>query len=663
MKLKTIFKIIIVFSIAVPAAIIAIVGSTCFSSFYKAMVAEEVSSAAYSGAASCAQIFKRYEYQLASISCLDSIRKAAGGDYNSNADEVDGVIAEIMTDNTITDLIIMDSNGLAVTAYNPSVTMTSYYQSDLLSGIGNSETYISPVSFQEKYGGNGMNVLYIIKPVAAANDARGYVAMVIGADQFSARLSTISFFDLKGSVMLSDGENTVLNVGGSQLTFDEALDSGFITEDVINSAVPSGVSSVSFEYNGYYGAYGMISGTNWRWIGILPASSTNVTIAFAVLMGLAVIATFIVIDSLLAFGIYRRAITPIGKIINTMKEINDGDRSKRLPNFKTYEHQVISEIFNDMLDDFYVSEDVYKTIANLSASMLFEWDIEKRAMFLSDNFKDLFNVNEQDATLTEGGFLDSLMNEVDARHFKKDLEALTEGRKEYADCEYQVKTLRNTEIWVNVKASVVSSRRGDITKVIGVVTDINNKKKSALQLSQKASYDFLSKLYNRSTFLKEMQKMLDMRRSNENYAVLFLDVDDFKYINDRYGHNVGDEVIKYVADTIKSCIGAGGIAGRFGGDEFVMCVTDAEKVEDVENFAMGIIDKLYEGYDCSSLEMIIKVKASIGVSLIPEHGKSAEKLVGAADEAMYFVKKNGKANYHIYDPEDAPDLDLDNTII
>ena len=399
------------------------------------------------------------------------------------------------------------------------------------------------------------------------------------------------------------------------------------------------------------------------WIASYPASAASFDAMIVLIIGLVVFAVFIVIDAVIAFNIYRRAITPISMVTSVMEEINSGDRQKRLPRFKTYEFQVISEAFNSLLDEFYVSEDVHKTIASLSESMLFEWDLHGKTLYVSQNFRDTFDLDYEKANIFEDSFLSSLMSEVDARHFVKDMGTLNEGLREYVENEFQIKTRSNTEIWVNIKASAFTNRSGVVTKIIGVITDINNRKKSSLQLSQKASYDFLSQLYNRSTFLKELQKLLDLKRINERYAILFIDVDDFKFINDRYGHNVGDEVIKYVSDTIKECLGKGGIAGRFGGDEFVICLTDKEKVNHVDDFSMSIIDALYAGYKCAAAGVTLNINASVGIALVPDHGTGAEELVGAADEAMYFVKKNGKSNYHIYDPEAAPELDLGNTII
>ena len=656
MKLKTAFKIIIINAIALPALIVGAFGVTGYFGFFTDMVSEETSSAAYSEAKSQAIFFERYAARLSAMAELDQIKHAAGGDYAAIKDQVDAVMNSD-SDSALMDTLIIDSNGRVVINSQESLNLpTKVFEGydDPMAATADDGIYVSSIFVNNQ--NYGTSIIYIVKPVKTSTGSTGYIAAAVDADQLKLSIAGATFFGNSGSLIFVDGAGTAISptgIGTSTIQF---------TPDMLSS-LNENTRYVSFNENGYYGAYGVIDNTDWVWIGICQASSMNFSLFPGLLFGLVILAVVIVIDVLLAFVIYRSAISPLGKIVDAMEEINAGDRQKRLPTFKTYEHQIISETFNDLLDDFYISEDVHKTVSALSDSMLFEWDIQSQNMYVSDNFKDMFDINVGNATLLDGGFIESVMSEKDARHFHKDMASLLENR-EYVEGEYQVKTVRNTEIWINIKARAHVGRTGNgkVTKILGVITDINNKKKTSLQLSQKASYDFLSQLYNRSTFLKELQKLLDMKRVNENYAVLFIDVDDFKFINDRYGHNVGDEVIKYVADTLKACVDKNGIAGRFGGDEFVLCITDSETVSHCDDFAAKIIDNLYAGYRCESIGITLNVQASIGISIVDEQVSDAEKLVGEADEAMYFVKKNGKANYHFHDPSSSTDLDLGNTI-
>lgn len=661
MKLKSIFKILIISSIVLPALIVGVIGSVSYTSFFGSMVSEESASAAYSAAKSGFIFFDKYSAELAAMGQADVIKRAAGGDYNVIKSEVDSLIKScIDADASLLDIIIMDANGYGVASYRDASLQQTYKDFDKLSSTPSGSSYVSSISFDSsKYESSAY--VYIAREITTATGSKGYLAAVADLTRLKNDLTANTFFGTQGIITFIDSEQNAINAGGDIRRTGEWSAPVSITPEIL-SGLGDNNKYATFNENGYYGAYGTINDSDWVWVGYYPSSAAAFKAVPTLLLGLIVFAAFIVVDSIIAFTIYRRAITPFATVTAAMEEINAGDRQKRLPEFKAYEFQVISESFNDLLDDFYISEDIHKTITSLSENMLFEWDLKNNELYVSDNFRDNFDLNYDSANIFDESFLASLMNEVDARHFIKDMNALSDGVREYVENEFQVKTRNNTEIWVNIKTSAITNRSGAINKIMGVVTDINNKKKSSLQLSQKASYDFLSQLYNRSTFLKELQKILDLKRANESYAILFLDVDDFKFINDRYGHNVGDEVIKYVSDTIKECVGKDGIAGRFGGDEFVMCVTSKEKVEGCEEFAMSIIDQLFSGYNCETVQVILNVNASIGISLAPEHGTDAEKLVGAADEAMYFVKKNGKSNYHIYDPEAAPDLDLGNTI-
>lgn len=659
LKVKTIFKILIITSILLPAIIVGLVGSFNYNSFFGDMVADGAGSAAYSEAKSCMMFFEKYAAQLSAMAQMDSVKRAAGGDINTVKTQLDAFVkAQVEADPALLDIVVIDGNGYYVAASNEAVLKDTYKDFDTLQKTADGTAYISNITTSEKYF---EDVICIIRPLTASNGAKGYVGAITSASSLNSTVTSSNFFDANGVITLIDGAGNGINISGNIAKAGEWSSPVNITADSLAS-LSGNNKYVAFNKDGYYGSYGKIEGSDWIWIGSYPASAASLKATPVMLIGLVVFAIFIVIDTIIAFIIYRKAISPISSTISTMKEINAGDREKRLPNFKTYEFQVISETFNDLIDDFYISEDVHKTIAALSDSMFFEWTLSNKSLYVSDNFRELFGLDYEKANVVEGPFLDTLMSDVDARHFLKDMQSLVNNSREYVENEFQVKTNRNTEIWVSLKACAITNRTNDIIKIMGVVNDINNKKKSNLQLSQKASYDFLSQLYNRSTFIKELQRLLDMKRVNEKYAVLFIDVDDFKFINDRYGHNVGDEVIKYVSDTIKACVGEDGIAGRFGGDEFVLCVTSEDKINTIDEFAMSIIDKLYEGYDCKTIQTILNINASVGISFAPDHGMDAETLIGAADEAMYFVKKNGKANYHIFDPDTAPDLDLGNTL-
>lgn len=348
----------------------------------------------------------------------------------------------------------------------------------------------------------------------------------------------------------------------------------------------------------------------------------------------------------------QKVIDPMLNMLATMREINSGNHNERInTNGMGKEFASMANVFNEMMDQSLMSEELHKTVSDLSDNMLFEWDFSKESMFVSDNFKEKIDIPVSGATLSNGKFIDSLMDEDEAEKYKRDMTNLFKTKSD-AGGEYKMKMPSGQEMWVSMRAHCITDRLGEVLRVIGVLTDITSEKNATLKLAERASFDFLSQLYNRNTFEREFASELE-RNVGKKVAALFIDVDDFKFINDRYSHAVGDEVIRFVADVIKSKTGDTGFAGRFGGDEFVLCISDPKLVENVEVLSMDIIDDLYAGYYSKSVDTTLNIKASIGIAIYPDHSTDGKQLVGCADAAMYFVKKNGKANYHIYEPEDS----------
>lgn len=196
-----------------------------------------------------------------------------------------------------------------------------------------------------------------------------------------------------------------------------------------------------------------------------------------------------------------------------------------------------------------------------------------------------------------------------------------------------------------MRTATLRDKDGNPLKVVGAMVDIDRAKKSEQQLTARASYDALTELYNRETVESQINNEITLSEARKSeMAVLFVDVDDFKHFNDKYSHATGDQVLKFVARTVNNVVGEYGFAGRYGGDEFIACVRNAE-VNDPARAAQDIIARLDEGFTCDSGDLL-KVSVSIGIALIKDdYNTRVEYLIGKADDAMYAVKKSGKSNY------------------
>jgi diguanylate cyclase (GGDEF)-like protein len=165
------------------------------------------------------------------------------------------------------------------------------------------------------------------------------------------------------------------------------------------------------------------------------------------------------------------------------------------------------------------------------------------------------------------------------------------------------------------------------------------------KLNQLANYDALTGLSNRSHFITTTEEYLkNASIENTTFALMFIDLDYFKTINDKYGHQTGDELLKIISKKLTSIIKSNDMAARIGGDEFLILLKDVSQAQ-IDAISKRIIKRLTEPIIIN--ENICRVGASIGVSIFPDNGNTIDELISKSDEAMYRVKKEGRNNYMI----------------
>lgn len=666
LKIKTTLRILTTAFAVIPMLIAGIVGYFSMTGF----AANSVSQFARAAGAAQQEIINQYLNECISDVAYLSFSGTAGtlaqSGQGDDAKAKLSLIAENIADRNsgFKNLVITDDSGNIVFESEETQGMKeSFFGFEEIEDLQVGNVKMSGIYINnEDYGAD---IFFVAKAIDkdGLNIKNGYAIEVVDLSRINEILAQSTYGEGKGYLAVTDGYNCVLNYEGNKVQkIDDISDSGI--RDVLKSTVkPSSKENIDYNVGSKLGCYNYFTGastSNWKWVSVYPGNMSMSQIAVPLAISLGAMVLLAVICALLGILITKSIVNPMNEMVKVAREIQDGDRDKRL-DIKTHnEFKDISELFNNMLDDVSMSEELHRTISDISDNMLFEWDFHKETMYVSDNFKEKFDIDPSEAQLANGKFLDKIMTEDYAEIYKRDISTLLKNRTGHSG-EYQMTTKNGSLLWFSIRALCVTDRLGEPLRVIGVVTDIDSEKKLELQLSERASYDFLSQLYNRSTFERELKSEIE-RSAHAKVAVLFIDVDDFKFINDRFGHSVGDEVIKYVAGCIKQRVKGSGFAGRFGGDEFVLCITDPKQIEEIESLSLDLIDELYEGYHSELANVSINVKASIGIAFFPEHGDDSNKVVAAADEAMYFVKKNGKANYHIYQPEDSEMEDLQHTL-
>ncbi|MEW4982200.1 MAG: EAL domain-containing protein [Cycloclasticus sp.] len=196
--------------------------------------------------------------------------------------------------------------------------------------------------------------------------------------------------------------------------------------------------------------------------------------------------------------------------------------------------------------------------------------------------------------------------------------------------------------------STLLDNNGQIINYVGVFTDITDNKKQQEELALMAHYDVLTGLPNRALFTDRFhQAIAHSKRNRSQLAICFLDLDNFKPINDNYGHDVGDQLLMEVAKRIEANIREEDTVSRFGGDEFTLLLNDVESYDQCELTLGRILNTLATPFLIKT--RFHSITASIGVTLYPDDDEDIDTLVRHADNAMYLAKQSGKHRYHFFD--------------
>ena len=197
--------------------------------------------------------------------------------------------------------------------------------------------------------------------------------------------------------------------------------------------------------------------------------------------------------------------------------------------------------------------------------------------------------------------------------------------------------------WLESMCVPILDDNNQMIGALGINRDITARIEESKRLHDLAHYDALTKLPNRTLFFDRLEKTLAIsKRKKHAFALLFIDLDSFKSINDKYGHAIGDQVLVEVSKKIQSCIREADTVARIGGDEFVILLTEIASNDEPGIMAKRIIDILIKPIQVKG--HMCHIGASIGISLYPEHSSDLDELLVLADKAMYEVKHFGKNN-------------------
>lgn len=278
-----------------------------------------------------------------------------------------------------------------------------------------------------------------------------------------------------------------------------------------------------------------------------------------------------------------------------------------------------------------------------------EWNIISSEITWTDQIYRIFGLTPQQFVPTYPNFLERIHPD-DQQSVIDAVNNAVEHHNAY-DIEHRIVTPDGDIRFVHEIGEVYYNSEAQPVRMIGTVLDISKNKALEVKLSKLAYHDSLTSLPNRSLLISHLQKQLARsKRDGDKFAVLFIDLDNFKPINDTYGHEVGDNVLQEVARRLQNSTREMDTVARMGGDEFVVLLTSIKAIKDIHNSAQKIINLLEETIEVGAINT--SISASIGFAVYPDHAHSINELLSKSDNAMYQAKKNSLLK--IFNASDLP---------
>jgi diguanylate cyclase (GGDEF)-like protein/PAS domain S-box-containing protein len=289
----------------------------------------------------------------------------------------------------------------------------------------------------------------------------------------------------------------------------------------------------------------------------------------------------------------------------------------------------------------------YELVAMGSNDGLWDWDLVENQIYYSSRWKTMLGYEEEEITSTPEEWLKRVHPEDILPMTGELAEHLAQKTPHFTN-EHRLRHKDGTYRWVLSRGIAVFDSRHKPIRMAGSFTDITRHKQLEQSLEKQAYYDPLTKMPNRLLFKDSLKRAFAHSQRNPQYlfAVLYLDVDRFKSINDRLGHEVGDQLLAEFALRLKNCLRPSDFLARVGGDEFNVLLDDLTDTNEAVVVVNRILNHFETPFVFSGTEMV--VSTSIGVAFSYGEFSSLEDLVKAADQAMYRAKQSGKARYEVF---------------
>lgn len=281
-----------------------------------------------------------------------------------------------------------------------------------------------------------------------------------------------------------------------------------------------------------------------------------------------------------------------------------------------------------------------------SKDIVFWWNINEKIISVGSDIKKYINLSGDGDILIPTSVWESYIISDDLEEYKNNIKSIIKsGKNKFYTMEYRILGKDNKKYWIEVKGKKTVEKNGEIF-VYGAISEITNRKEKEIEINHLSYYDEVTGIPNRRFFMKEASRLI-RELFNVNIAFIFIDLDNFKYVNDTYGHDYGDALLYEFSKIILEMKIDNSFLARYGGDEFVLVKSNIEGKNEIKGILDNIIKKLSNPLIIKDREIYSTL--SIGVSIYPFDGKDIGILLKRSDMAMYLAKINGKNRYEFFD--------------
>ena len=445
-----------------------------------------------------------------------------------------------------------------------------------------------------------------------------------------------------------------------------------------NSAFESNIDGKAVIVNIYSSPY-----TGWNMASVVPKSELLDKANKAGYFILFAIFCVFVFAIILTFIVTKKLTRPITELIPLMQKAGEGDLSVNIDVKTKDEFGVLGNCFNGMIrklnssyeeltavyeeltateeelraqyDELQYNEEAlrnsderYKLALDGANDSIWEYDLATGEFFVSEKFFEIIGY-ELNRNFDFKWLFNELVHEQDIVNARRDFEEHIKNITPIYKSEFRIKICDDSYLWVSSRGKALRDSEGKAMKLSGSITDISERKNSEEKIKFMAYYDSLTKLPNRTLFMNELDKQLQHTKLLKTEgAVFFIDLDNFKNINDTMGHDFGDKLLIYLGSQLENLINENDTLCRLGGDEFILLHPNCN-VNDVEYSAKRLLNLFNTIFEIDNKQMYIT--ASIGIAFYPKDGSDTTSILKSADSAMYKAKEFGKKRIAIYDAE------------